>query len=654
MKPAHVAMRPAIDKAVEHLLSRRRPDGGWNEEMVWCPALTACYVIAHRAVGRPLDAADKAAVLRHLDCWQISDGSWGLHPASPGYLYVTVLCHVAARLCGRDRSHPSCRRALEWIHQRGGPTRTPTWGKAWLAIAGLYDWDGLQPLPPELFRLPAWLPIHPSRYYCHTRMIYLALSVAYALRFRMPEDDIVRALREELYPEGFASVRFADHRGSVAESDLYVAPSVPLRAAYAALGVAQVAVPAATRRATIERLLDEIRYEQRETSQQAISPVSGLLNVVALHAADPSDPTIDEALRGMRVWRWQDEVEGLRIAGALSHTWDTSFAVQALCAAPGREHRTGALEGAVRALLSYRVADDPDDHRKHWRSFTRGGWCFSNGRHRWPVSDCAAEALDALYAAAGATGGEVPAAVAAEAVEFILGRRDGSGGFSSYEERRGSALLGAINPSEMFDDCMIDRPYVECTASCVRALASALADRRIAAHADARAAVRQARRFLLGEQRPDGSWIGSWGVCFIYGTFHAVSGLRAAGMEPGHEAIRRAAAWILDRQRPDGAWGEDWQSCLERRYIAAPEGHAVQTAWALLTLDAAGVRPDHDAVRKAAAWLIDRQRPDGSWTLGQPAGVFMNTALLHYRLYPAVFPLWALALAYRAKNDTPR
>ncbi|MDI7268893.1 MAG: hypothetical protein QME96_12960, partial [Myxococcota bacterium] len=60
--------------------------------------------------------------------------------------------------------------------------------------------------------------------------------------------------------------------------------------------------------------------------------------------------------------------------------------------------------------------------------------------------------------------------------EIILGRRDGSGGFSSYEERRGSALLGAINPSEMFDDCMIDRPYVECTASCVRALVAALAD----------------------------------------------------------------------------------------------------------------------------------------------------------------------------------
>jgi hypothetical protein len=27
--------------------------------------------------------------------------------------------------------------------------------------------------------------------------------------------------------------------------------------------------------------------------------------------------------------------------------------------------------------------------------------------------------------------------------------------------------------------------------------------------------------------------------------------------------------------------------------------------------------------------------------------VFMNTSLLHYKLYPSVFPLWALAKAFR-------
>ena len=39
---------------------------------------------------------------------------------------------------------------------------------------------------------------------------------------------------------------------------------------------------------------------------------------------------------------------------------------------------------------------------------------------------------------------------------------------------------------------------------------------------------------------------------------------------------------------------------------------------------------------------------DGGWPLGQPTGVFMATSLLHYKLYPAAFPLWALGKVARA------
>ncbi len=27
----------------------------------------------------------------------------------------------------------------------------PSWGKAWLAILGVYEWEGLNPVPPELW-----------------------------------------------------------------------------------------------------------------------------------------------------------------------------------------------------------------------------------------------------------------------------------------------------------------------------------------------------------------------------------------------------------------------------------------------------------------------------------------------------------------------
>jgi len=642
------SVRRACERAAEHLLGRQREDGGWNEEMVWCPALTACAVLAHHACRRPLDAADRDAVLRYFDRWQLADGSWGLHPASPGYLYATTLCYVATRFAGRPADHPAAARARAWILRRGGPLWAPTWAKAWLAVVNLYDWDGLPALPPELFLLPTWLPFHPSRFYCHTRMIYLALSVLYALRFRMPEDPLVRALRAELYPQGWEGVRFADHRTTVTPGDVYVEPTGLLRAAYGALRLGEHATPETLRRRAVDRLLEEIRYEQRQSGQAALSPVSGLLNAVALHAADPDGPGAAEALEGMRAWCWNDEAEGLRWAGALSHTWDTAFAIQALCAAPDAERHADALRRAARALLSYRVTADPPDRERHWRSVGRGGWCFSDGRHGWPVSDCAAEALDALLTAQRWTGDPLPRAIRAEAVRFMLHRRDASGGFSSYEERRGSPALGRLNPSEMFDDCMIDRAYVECTASCVRALVAATRDGDLEETAEAHAAVRRAVRYLRAEQQADGMWRPAWGVYGTYAAFHALSALRAAGVPPDDPAVVAGVRWLTERQREDGGWGEDWRSCLERRSVPAAEASATQTAWALLALDAAGVPPEHRAVGRGVGWLLEHQQPDGGWPLGQPCGVFMNTSLLHYKLYPAVFPLWALGRAARA------
>src|SRR4029450_12005496 len=57
------------------------------------------------------------------------------------------------------------------------------------------------------------------------------------------------------------------------------------------------------------------------------------------------------------------------------------------------------------------------------------------------------------------------------ATEFILMRQNQDGGFGTYERRRGGPLLEALNPSEMYGECMTERSYLECTASAVSALA---------------------------------------------------------------------------------------------------------------------------------------------------------------------------------------
>src|SRR5438093_22 len=133
-------------------------------------------------------------------------------------------------------------------------------------------------------------------------------------------------------------------------------------------------------------------------------------------------------------------------------------------------------------------------------------------------------------------GGAVPVAERipderiAQAAEFILHRQNSDGGFGTYERRRASSWLENVNPSEMFGQCMTERSYIECTASSVAALAEfreaypSLLRQRIDN------AVERAINFLRRVQRPDGSYVGFWGVNFTYAIFHVTKGLRAAGV----------------------------------------------------------------------------------------------------------------------------
>ena len=93
-----------------------------------------------------------------------------------------------------------------------------------------------------------------------------------------------------------------------------------------------------------------------------------------------------------------------------------------------------------------------------------------------------------------------------------------------------------------------------------------------------------------------------------------------------------------------GGWGEDGASCAERRYVASDESHCVNTAWALSTLVRAG-QGASPAARRAATFLVERQRPEGDWPRQTMVGVFNKTALIHYDNYRRYFPLWALAEA---------
>jgi squalene-hopene/tetraprenyl-beta-curcumene cyclase len=165
-------------------------------------------------------------------------------------------------------------------------------------------------------------------------------------------------------------------------------------------------------------------------------------------------------------------------------------------------------------------------------------------------------------------------------------------------------------------------------------------------------AVSAAMDYLRRTQLADGSWYGRWGINYVYGTWSVLCALNAAGLDHGDPVMRKAAAWLIAIQNPDGGWGEacDSYKLDYRDYEPAPST-ASQTAWALLGLMATG-DVDHPAVARGIEYLHLNQGSDGFWEeVLYTATGFPRVFYLRYHGYPKFFPLWALA---RYRNMTAR
>jgi lanosterol synthase len=571
-----------------------------------------------------------------------------LHPEGPTQVFTTTLAYVALRLAGVGAEHELIAPARVWLQrQPGGVLGIPTWGKFWLALLDLYGYEGVSALPPELFVLPAWLRIHPSRWYCHTRYIYLGMAYLYGRRFTANLGELGDSLRRELYAAPYDTIDFAAHREHVSPIDLSVKPATALAAARRLIALLEQLCPRGLRARALDHCFERILYEQRASRYQALSPVNGLLNCLAIFAQDPAHPELGPSLDGLEAWKWSDEAGGTRYAGARSQTWDTAFACRALLVVDGNDaDARDSLRRAYEFLKSAQLIDEVPEGEHEHRAAVRAGWCFSDGTHRWPVSDCTAEALTTMLEIESVPG-LIPAADrlsedrVRDAVTFLLARQNPDGGFSTYEAIRGAAWLDRLNPSEMFRGCMTERSYIECTASAVEALAKVRAAHPDLMSGTVAAAIARALVFLRRSQRPDGSFAGAWGINYTYAIFHVTKALVAAGVDGSDPALVRAAAWLREKQRADGGWGEHFSSCLTGTYVEHPQSQVVMTSWALLALTEE--TPASEATARGMRWLASKQQANGSWPDEAVNGVFFGTAMLDYRLYRVYFPVWALA-----------
>lgn len=637
----------ALRRGAESLLSLQQADGSWEGEVVWCPMLAAQYILMCHIIQTPIPVLRSEALLRQFAATRLPSGLWGLHEKSEPYLFVTTLVYVAARLLGVEKDNSLLAPALQFIQEQGGVVKIPTWGKFWLAMLNLYDWRGVNAVLPEAWLLPLWIPVHPGNFYCHTRLIYMPMGFIYSRKFQTPFTPLIAELRSQLYVSDYEKVNFSAARLTLRTEEVYNPPSTLLQIIYKLSNLYERWHHKGLREKAIAKTLAHIRFELHTTDYTSLSPVSGLLNIIALWLHDSNDADLCKAIDYFEGWIWQDERQGLRIAGARSSTWDTAFAIQALQVASPQVNLSVSISKAQQFLASQQIAETFANDVEtlpvtslHYRIDPKGGFCFAGVWHRWPVSDCTAEALLALLDAQSET---IANCDLQEAVRFMLRCQNFDGGFGSYERRKTGSKLEWMNPAEMFANSMTEHSYIECTASCIVALRKFRSHYQDVMNHEIDVAIAKANSWLRRQQKPDGSWAGFWGVNFIYGTMFGIHGLLAVGKGVNNAAINKACDWLVSKQRPDGGWGEHFYGCLSGEYVEHTQSQVIQTAWAMMALVNADTNRS-EAIERGANFLVDMQLEKGDWQKQDWAGVFFHTALLDYTLYRSYFPVWALGL----------
>ncbi|KAF4361016.1 hypothetical protein F8388_016825, partial [Cannabis sativa] len=233
-----------------------------------------------------------------------------------------------------------------------------------------------------------------------------------------------------------------------------------------------------------------------------------------------------------------------------SQLWDCALAVQAIMATHLEDEYTSMLKKAhyfikthnnlifvLFLIMKIRSENSGGNPSKWYRHISKGGWAFSTPDNSWIVSDCTAEALEDHLK---------------DAVHILLSLQDNNnGGFASYELIRSYSWLEMMNPSEIFENIMIEHKYVECTASVIKGLKSFTEKYKKHKKKEIEECIRKAAEFIESKQEEDGSWYGSWGVCYTYATYFAVKGLIAAGRtyQTSH-SIRKASTFLLSKQLP--------------------------------------------------------------------------------------------------------
>lgn len=627
----------AIRRAQNYLLSRQHAEGYWWAELEANVTLTAEYVMLHRILeqSRPVSQEHRERIegaRRYLLGEQRQHGGWELYYGDGGELSTTIEAYFALRLCGERIDSEPLVRARRFILERGGLARARVFTKIHLALFGAYPWRGVPTLPPWFMLLPPSFPLNIYEMASWARSTTVPLLI---ICDRKPVYDCGINADELFAGDSQNDIRLRNDDGTIIGALFIALDRLFKLSERARLVPFRARALAAAERWVIER---------QEASGDWAGIIPAMLNsLLALHLRGYAldHPRMKRGLEsidrfGIEERDGQNRVVSFRLQPCVSPTWDTALALTALLeSGMGKDHPRLAQAG--RWLLSQQILSYGDWAIKN-RSGSPGGWAFEFHNSFYPdVDDTAAVVLSLLGLELEDEEAKREACLAG--ARWVRSMECRGGGWAAFDIDNTQDLFNRMPYGDL--KAMIDPPTADLTGRVLEMFSRIERDLGVTLLDDA--ARRRSADFLLARQEKDGCWWGRWGVNYLYGTYLALTGLRANGLGTEREEVRRAARWVCAVQNEDGGWGESCESYVRPEKRGRGRSTPSQTAWALLALIAAG-EGRSEAAARGIDFLLARQQEDGSWDEPEFTGTgFPGHFYINYHQYRNHFPLLALA-----------
>jgi lanosterol synthase len=514
-----------------------------------------------------------------------------------------------------------------------------------------------------MWSLPYSLHIHPGRWWVHTRAIYLPLGYLSASRVQAELDPLLAQIRSEIYTKPFDDIDFSKHRDTVCGVDLYYPHSSVLNFANKLMVAYEKYIrPEWLLNYAKKYTYELIKKELDNTSNLSIAPVSSAFNSIVLYLEEGKDSEgFQKSMDRMQECLFLG-AQGLTVMGTNgSQVWDASFAIQYFYMAGLSKlpQFHDLIERSFKFLIRSQFTDECADGS--FRDKRKGGFPFSTKEQGYIVSDCTAESIKAIIMVTNDNQFKHLKSLIKdedlyEGIDRLLDLQNVNsfefGSFASYERIKATTLLEKLNPAEVFGNIMVEYPYVECTDSVVLGLTYF---RKFHSYRrdDIDLSIHRAIEYIKGAQERDGSWYGSWGICYTYAAMFALEAFNTVDANYSNsEHVKKGCDFLVIRQREDGGWSESMKGSETHSYIETEQSLVVQTAWALIGLILADY-PDRKVIDKGIKLLVSRQKKTGEWEYEDMEGVFNHSCAIEYPNYRFLFPIKALGLYSQKYGNIP-